>query len=88
MLGRSFEIIGTPLIMADSISAGMKEFFTETNMSLMRSPIDFATQLAKGSVGLVQHTIEGAFRSAGRVTNSIGAGLALLTLDKNFYETR
>ena len=88
MLGRSFEIIGTPVLMVDSLRAGIKEFLSEPAMALMESPVEFAKKLAKGSVGMLQHTMHGAFNSAGRFTNSIGKGLALLTMDKNFNEIR
>ena len=88
MLGSSVDFIGTPVIMIDSLRAGFKEFLTEPAIALIKSPLDFTMKLAKGSVGMVQHTMHGAFRAAGKITNSIGKSLALLTMDRKFNETR
>jgi len=51
-------------------------------------PMDFAVGVKMGTVSLLKNVTGGVLDSAGKITNSIGKGLAQATLDQKYQAQR
>ena len=61
----------------------------ETDLQgLVQGPGEFVAGLGLGMRSLVGHTIGGAAGAAGRITGTVGKGLAALTMDKDYQRRR
>jgi hypothetical protein len=84
----SLELIGNPVGLFNDLTTGVKDLFYEPANALTRSPEDFSRGLAKGSLSLLSHSIHGTFNTASKITNTIGKGVSMLTLDDNYVKRR
>jgi vacuolar protein sorting-associated protein 13A/C len=84
----SIEILGNPVKLLSGVKDGVKDFFYEPAMGLVSSPKDFGTGLAKGTGSLLKKVTGGVFEAAGKITGSVGKGVASMTLDQQFMKER
>ncbi|EGG23782.1 hypothetical protein DFA_05918 [Cavenderia fasciculata] len=84
----SFDAIGNPIRLAESLGSGFKDFFHEPAMGIVKSPQDFALGVSKGTSSLVNNSVFGIMDSASKITGTIGKGLVHLSLDDQYIRER
>lgn len=84
----SLELIGNPVGLFNDLTTGVKDLFYEPASALTRSPEEFYSGLAKGSLSLLSHSIHGTFNTASKITGTIGKGVSMLTLDDQYVMRR
>jgi hypothetical protein len=84
----SFDFLGNPVGLFQNLGTGFLDFFVEPSKGIIRSPSEFKTGLAKGSMSLLKHTIYGLCDTAQRMTGSAARGLAAFTMDTAYRQER
>ncbi|KAF2076434.1 hypothetical protein CYY_002237 [Polysphondylium violaceum] len=84
----SFDFIGNPIRLAESLGSGFKDFFHEPALGLVKSPQDFAVGLSKGTSSLINNSVFGFCDSTSKITGTISKGLVQLSLDDNYIKER
>eukprot|EP01133_Synstelium_polycarpum_P012231 gene12231-14325_t len=84
----SFDFIGNPIRLAESLGSGFKDFFHEPAMGIVKSPQDFALGVSKGTSSLVNNSVFGLCDSASKITGTISKGLVHLSLDDSYIRER
>jgi hypothetical protein len=84
----SAEILGNPIGLVNNLGSGVRDFFYEPAMGIVKSPQDFGEGIARGTLSLVHHTTFGAFDYLAKTSSALGAGVALLSLDASFLSER
>ncbi|EGC29659.1 hypothetical protein DICPUDRAFT_158736 [Dictyostelium purpureum] len=84
----SFDFIGNPIRLAESLGSGFRDFFHEPALGLVKSPQDFAMGLSKGTSSLVNNSVFGFCDSASKITGTISKGLVQLSLDDQYIKER
>ena len=72
----SFDIIGSPVLLAESLSEGVRSIANESYT------------IDQKATNLVGHTIYGISNTALKVTNSVTQGMVKLTFDRDFAKAR
>jgi hypothetical protein len=80
----SLEFLGNPVALIGGLGSGVADFFYEPAKGLVKSPQDFGLGIAKGSISLLKNTFSSVFGAAAKITNSLGAGIAVLSFDDKF----
>lgn len=83
-----FDFLGNPVNMFTNLGTGVKDFFYEPIQGVVKGPGEFGAGLARGTLSLVNGTLQGTFGSVGRITGALGKGLAAITLDDSYQESR
>ncbi|ETV82603.1 hypothetical protein, variant [Aphanomyces astaci] len=84
----SAEILGNPLGLVSNLGCGVKDFFYEPAAGMVRGPGQFVKGLTKGTESLVKNSVYGTFNAASKLTGSISTGLATLSMDKTYIQSR
>ncbi|KAF0695189.1 Aste57867_13953 [Aphanomyces stellatus] len=84
----SAEILGNPLGLVSNLGSGVKDFFYEPAAGMVRGPGQFVKGLTKGTESLVKNSVYGTFNAASKLTGSISTGLATLSMDKVYIQSR
>ncbi len=84
----SFEFLGDPVGALSQLGTGVWDFFYEPAEGLLHSPYAFVRGVAKGTLSLVSNTAGGILGFTTKITRSVGGGLAVLSMDKEFQMNR
>ncbi len=84
----SFDFLGDPVGALSQLGTGVWDFFYEPAEGLMHSPYAFGLGVAKGTLSLVSNTASGVLGFTAKITRSVGGGLAVLSMDKEFQMNR
>ncbi|KAL9658375.1 hypothetical protein ABK040_015695 [Willaertia magna] len=84
----SLDIIGNPIGLFSDIGTGVVDFFYEPASAITKSPDEFASGLAKGSMSLLKNSVHGIGNFASKITGNVGNSLAFLTFDKEYNQQR
>eukprot|EP01132_Coremiostelium_polycephalum_P010231 gene10231-12547_t len=84
----SSDTIGNPVGLFNHLGTGVKDFFYEPALGLIRSPKDFGKGLAKGSISLLKNSVYGLFNTLSKITGAMGKGFALLSFDEQYLRQR
>jgi len=82
----SLEIIGNPNQLISSLGTGVRDFFYEPALGIVKSPQALGLGLAKGTLSLVSHTTSGVFSFTSKISSQVGSGVAMLSLDDDFKQ--
>ncbi|KAG2373405.1 hypothetical protein C9374_012144 [Naegleria lovaniensis] len=84
----SLDIIGNPIGLFSDIGTGVVDFFYEPASAITKSPEEFASGLAKGSMSLLKNSVHGIGNFTSKLTGNVGNGIAFLTFDKEYNQQR
>ncbi|EFC49928.1 vacuolar associated sorting protein [Naegleria gruberi] len=84
----SLDIIGNPVGLFSDIGTGVVDFFYEPASAITKSPEEFASGLAKGSMSLLKNSVHGIGNFTSKLTGNVGNGIAFLTFDKEYNQQR
>eukprot|EP01105_Mastigella_eilhardi_P027068 TRINITY_DN815_c0_g1_i4.p1 TRINITY_DN815_c0_g1~~TRINITY_DN815_c0_g1_i4.p1 ORF type:complete len:1918 (+),score=318.22 TRINITY_DN815_c0_g1_i4:637-5754(+) len=82
------DCIGAPLSLWRLCGKGLQDFFYEPTLGLVKSPEDFAKGLSKGTRSLIRNNVIGIFNSSGKLLGSLSDGVARITFDEEFQQSR
>eukprot|EP01135_Chromosphaera_perkinsii_P007458 Nk52_evm10s859 gene=Nk52_evmTU10s859 len=84
----SFDIIGNPIGLWNSVGSGVASFFYEPYKAVVIKESDIATGVSKGASELWKNTIGGTANSFSRIADSLGKGAAALSCDDDYAAER
>uniref|UniRef100_A0AC35TPH0 VPS13_C domain-containing protein n=1 Tax=Rhabditophanes sp. KR3021 TaxID=114890 RepID=A0AC35TPH0_9BILA len=67
---------------------GVEDLFYQPYNGLIHGPEEFAEGLALGVTSVFSHAIDGVTGAAGRITGTLGKGVAALTFDDEYQRKR
>uniref|UniRef100_A0A158PAL6 VPS13_C domain-containing protein n=1 Tax=Angiostrongylus cantonensis TaxID=6313 RepID=A0A158PAL6_ANGCA len=82
------DIIGNPFGLVRDLSAGVEDLFYQPFQGLIQGPEEFATGVALGVQSMFGHAVGGAAGAVGRITGTVGKGVAALTFDQEYQRKR
>ncbi|XP_050421691.1 intermembrane lipid transfer protein Vps13-like isoform X3 [Adelges cooleyi] len=82
------DVLGNPFGLVTGIKQGVEDLFYEPFQGAIQGPGEFAEGLVLGVKSLFGHTVGGAAGAVGRITGTMGKGVAALTFDKNYQKKR
>ncbi|EPB77680.1 zinc finger, C4 type [Ancylostoma ceylanicum] len=82
------DIIGNPFGLVRDLSAGVEDLFYQPFQGLVLGPEEFATGVALGVQSMFGHAVGGAAGAVGRITGTVGKGVAALTFDAEYQRKR
>ncbi|KIH56604.1 hypothetical protein ANCDUO_13215 [Ancylostoma duodenale] len=82
------DIIGNPFGLVRDLSAGVEDLFYQPFQGLVLGPEEFATGVALGVQSMFGHAVGGAAGAVGRITGTVGKGVAALTFDQEYQRKR
>uniref|UniRef100_A0A1I7W7I3 VPS13_C domain-containing protein n=1 Tax=Heterorhabditis bacteriophora TaxID=37862 RepID=A0A1I7W7I3_HETBA len=82
------DIIGNPFGLVRDLSAGVEDLFYQPFQGLVQGPEEFATGVAIGVQSMFGHAVGGAAGAVGRITGTVGKGVAALTFDSEYQRKR
>uniref|UniRef100_A0AAV1T4Y3 Vacuolar protein sorting-associated protein n=1 Tax=Peronospora matthiolae TaxID=2874970 RepID=A0AAV1T4Y3_9STRA len=89
----SVDFLGNPIGLVSTLGTGVKDFFYTPAQMLLEDEnglrIDnLRTGMTKGSKSLLRNTAVGIFHTTGKITETLGKGVALLAMDEQYYAQR
>lgn len=84
----SFDIIGSPVSLVETLGTGVFDFFHEPAEGLVHSPKAFGKGLAVGTMSLLNNTVYGLFNTAAKISGSVTQGLASMSFDPEYLRAR
>ena len=89
----SVDFLGNPIGLVSTLGTGVKDFFYTPAQMLLEDEnglrIDnLRTGMTKGSKSLLRNTAVGIFHTTGKITETLGKGVALLAMDEQYYVQR
>eukprot|EP01029_Cantina_marsupialis_P011093 TRINITY_DN2489_c0_g2_i2.p1 TRINITY_DN2489_c0_g2~~TRINITY_DN2489_c0_g2_i2.p1 ORF type:complete len:1765 (+),score=590.72 TRINITY_DN2489_c0_g2_i2:579-5297(+) len=84
----SLEFLGNPVGLVSGVGSGVKDFFYEPANALLVNPKQAHKALAKGTMSLLGHTTGGVFNAASKISESVGKGVAKLSMDDAYLAKR
>jgi vacuolar protein sorting-associated protein 13A/C len=83
------DFFGNPVKLFSTVASGVTDMFYEPLQGFqITRPQDFGIGVAKGASSLVRKTVFGLSDTFSKVAGSIGKGVAVMTLDAKYQETR
>ncbi|KAK6031853.1 hypothetical protein OSTOST_01985, partial [Ostertagia ostertagi] len=82
------DIIGNPFGLVRDLSAGVEDLFYQPFQGLVQGPEEFASGVALGVQSMFGHAVGGAAGAVGRITGTVGKGVAALTFDQEYQRKR
>ena len=83
------DFLGSPIEFLDLVGTGVRDFFVEPlEQSLRLGPRGLGQGLAKGTSSLVNHTLDGTFSAANKITASFGQSFARCSMDRQYQQAR
>uniref|UniRef100_A0A673Z765 Vacuolar protein sorting 13 homolog C n=1 Tax=Salmo trutta TaxID=8032 RepID=A0A673Z765_SALTR len=82
------DVLGNPFGLIRGLSEGVEAFFYEPFQGAVQGPEEFAEGFVIGVRSLLGHTVGGAAGVVSRITGSVGKGLAAITMDKEYQQSR
>lgn len=85
----SADFLGNPVGLFNTISSGVSDMFYEPLQGFVSDrPQDLGIGLAKGTASFMKKTVYGFSDTFSKFTGSVGKGLSVATLDRDFQEKR
>lgn len=84
----SLDIIGNPLNIIRGVRSGSASFISQSKEGMVKGPLEGGKGIVKGVRSLVGQSSAGVFNSVGRLTGTLGRGLAELTFDEEYQNER
>ena len=87
----SLELVGNPIGLMSSLGVGVKDFFYEPAVAVINSPTElgkFGKSVFKGTLSLMTNTADGMIGTGTTFTRAAGRGMAKLTMDNAFMNSR
>ncbi|KAF0713430.1 Aste57867_4331 [Aphanomyces stellatus] len=89
----SVDVLGNPIGLVSTLGTGVKDFFFTPAQMLLEDEsglrIDnLRTGMTKGSKSLLRNTAVGVFHTTGKITETLGKGLAMLAMDTQYNVQR
>ncbi|KAL8021053.1 putative vacuolar protein sorting-associated protein [Plasmopara halstedii] len=89
----SVDFLGNPIGLVSTLGTGVKDFFYTPAQMLLENEnglrIDnLRTGMTKGSKSLLRNTAVGIFHTTGKITETLGKGIALLAMDEQYNVQR
>ncbi|CAD6186301.1 unnamed protein product [Caenorhabditis auriculariae] len=82
------DIIGNPYGLVRDLSAGVEDLFYQPFQGAIQGPEEFAAGVALGVQSMFGHAVGGAAGAVGRITGTVGKGVAALTFDDDYVRRR
>lgn len=82
------DILGNPYGLIRGLQEGVESLFYEPYAGLVQGPGEFIEGIGLGVRSLVGHTIGGAAETLSKLTGTLGKGLATLTFDDEYQQSR
>ncbi|CAB3407867.1 unnamed protein product [Caenorhabditis bovis] len=82
------DIIGNPFGLVRDLSAGVEDLFYQPFQGAIQGPEEFAAGVALGVQSMFGHAVGGAAGAVGRITGTVGKGVAALTFDDEYMRKR
>ncbi|EGT37999.1 hypothetical protein CAEBREN_29401 [Caenorhabditis brenneri] len=82
------DIIGNPFGLVRDLSAGVEDLFYQPFQGAIQGPEEFAAGVALGVQSMFGHAVGGAAGAVGRITGTVGKGVAALTFDDDYMKKR
>lgn len=83
----SLDFVGNPTMALNSIFTGVRDFFFEPSLALLKShqnPSELGMGVVRGTLSLVSNSASGVFGIASKISATAGHAAATLTLDRDF----
>jgi hypothetical protein len=80
--------LGNPVKFVGDVSAGIRDFIVEPAHGATLGPLQFASGVGKGTASLFRNITQGVSASAFAVGDSLGTGVAALSLDRQYVHAR
>ena len=84
----AFNLIGNPVELVGNLSEGVTALFFEPMECLLKQPKDFVGSVGRGASKLLSLTTYGLLDSVSKVTDTVGNGLASLSMSESFQADR
>jgi len=84
----SFEILGNPRGLFKRMATGVTDAFYEPLHGILRGPDEFAQGVLRGGKSLADNVLFGLSDTVGKISGSLGKGLAELSMDADYLATR
>jgi vacuolar protein sorting-associated protein 13A/C len=89
----SVDFLGNPIGLVSALGTGVKDFFYTPAQMLLEDENglrieNLRTGMTKGSKSLFRNTAVGIFHTTGKITETLGKGLALLAMDDEYNVER
>lgn len=82
------DVLGNPFGLIRGLAEGVESLFYEPYAGIVQGPGEFAEGVAIGIRNLFGNTLGGAAGALGKITGTLGKGLATLSLDKEYQKAR
>lgn len=82
------DVLGNPYGLISGLAEGVESLFYEPYAGFVQGPGEFAEGVALGIGKLFGNTLGGAAGALGKITGTLGKGLATLSFDKDYQKTR
>ncbi|CAJ0565294.1 unnamed protein product, partial [Mesorhabditis spiculigera] len=82
------DIIGNPFGLVRDLSSGVEDLFYQPYQGLVQGPEEFISGVGLGVQSLFGHAVGGAAGAVGRITGTVGKGVAALTFDQEYQRKR
>ncbi|KDO32251.1 hypothetical protein SPRG_02731 [Saprolegnia parasitica CBS 223.65] len=88
----SVDVLGNPIGLVSTLGTGVRDFFFTPAQMLLEDESglrieNLRTGMTKGSKSLLRNTAVGIFHTTGKITETLGKGIAMLAMD-NEYNTQ
>ena len=80
--------LGNPVKFVGDLSTGLLDFIIEPAQGFVLGPLQFASGVSKGTASLVRNFAQGLSASAFAVGDSLGTGVAALSMDRSYVRAR
>lgn len=85
----SVDFLGNPVGLVSTLGTGVKDFFYTPAQMLLDDESGFRienlrTGMTKGSKSLLRNTAVGIFHTTGKITETLGKGIAMLAMDEEY----
>lgn len=89
----SVDFLGNPIGLVSTLGTGVKDFFYTPAQMLLEDEkglriANLRTGMTKGSKSLLRNTAVGIFHTTGKITETLGKGIALLAMDEQYNVQR
>ena len=82
------DIIGNPFGLVRDLSAGVEDLFYQPFQGLVQGPEEFIQGVGIGVQSMFGHALGGTAGAVGRITGTVGKGVAALTFDQDYQRKR
>jgi hypothetical protein len=89
----SVDFLGNPIGLVSALGTGVKDFFYTPAQMLLEDENglrieNLRTGMTKGSKSLLRNTAVGIFHTTGKITETLGKGIAILAMDEQYNVER